>query len=62
MSFKSFFQDLWLTIKHGKWHAVKKGKYWYAECRRERRCHLCIDRREAQAYVAMENDLRGTGI
>jgi len=74
MTFKNFWKDLWLTMRHGKWEVVRErspdsimfggsggvNRYeYFATCHRTRDIILCSDKREAEAVVAYRNDNRG---
>lgn len=74
MTFRNFWIDLWLTIRYGKWVVERARSYesltfggsggvnrWsYYACRKRTGDKvLCSDKREAEAFCAYRNDVRG---
>jgi len=74
MTFKNFFEGLWLRVQYGHWEVGRERFYgvtiqqgrmgwgwqYFAECRRAGKRVYCGSKRIAEAACATYNDLRGT--
>lgn len=60
MKLRNWIEDVWLTIRYGKYRVVRwEGSYYV--CHKQTACKvLCDSKRCAEGECAIRNDLRGT--